>query len=233
MPCGTPWSVTGRVAESMEPMPSPAPPRCCLIVPVKPPARAKSRLAPLGDEAREALATAFVIDTVSAALETSRVGAVLVVTDDHRLAVGLHDLGAYVIPDAVADDLNESLVQAGAEAARRWPYLAPAAMCADLPALSPEDLDAALTAAATHDAAVVGDVNGDGTTLLVARSLETFTPRFGSGSREAHVAAGAHDLVEIDVPTLRRDVDTPDDLRDALALGVGRRTALVARSLRL
>jgi len=214
-------------------MPSPPLLRYCLIVPVKPPARAKSRLAPLGDGAREALAAAFVVDTVSAALESPLVGAVLVVTDDHRLAMGISDLGVHVIPDAVSDDLNESLVQAGAEAARRWPELAPAAICADLPALSADDLTAALTAAASHDAAVVGDVNGDGTTLLVARSLETFTPRFGGGSRTAHVEAGAHDLVDIDVPTLRRDVDTPADLRDALALGVGARTALVATSLRL
>ena len=48
-------------------------------------------------------------------------------------------------------------------------------------------------------------------------SAEEFAPRFGAGSRDAHVSEGAHELVEIDVPTLRRDVDTPDDLRRAEA----------------
>lgn len=202
-----------------------APPdRFCVLVPVKPPARAKSRLAPLGDEARQALVAAFAVDTVTAALASPLVGAVLVVTDDHLLAAELRRLGAHVMPDGVADDLNGSLCQAAAEARRRWPHLAPATICADLPSLRTDDLTRALEGASGRPLAFVPDQNGDGTTMLAATSAETFAPRFGDGSRDAHLLQGAHELGELDVPTLRRDVDTPEDLADALRLGVGART---------
>ncbi|HEX6246242.1 MAG TPA: 2-phospho-L-lactate guanylyltransferase [Nocardioidaceae bacterium] len=214
-------------------MPDASAPRFCVLVPVKPTARAKSRLSPLGEEARRALVTAFAVDTVTAALESPLVGAVLVVTDDHVLAAGIAGVGAEVVPDAVADDLNESLVQAAAEAGRRWPELAPVALCADLPALRPEELTRALATAAEHRSAFVPDAQGGGTTMVAAATREEFRPRFGPGSREAHVAAGCHELVDVDVPTLRHDVDTPEDLRDALQLGVGAHTSLAATGLRL
>jgi 2-phospho-L-lactate/phosphoenolpyruvate guanylyltransferase len=213
-------------------MPTP-PPSFAVLVPVKPAARAKSRLAPLGDLARRSLVAAFAADTVVAALRSPRVGAVLVVTDDHLLADDLSRLGAHVVPDGVAGDLNESLVQAAAEARRRWPRLAPAAICADLPALDPAELTEALLVASEHPAAFVADASGEGTTMVAAASPDDFTPCFGPGSRAAHAAHGAREIVEVDVPTLRRDVDTPSDLAEALTLGVGDRTATVTAGIRL
>lgn len=207
--------------------------RFAVLVPVKPVAVAKSRLAPLGDRVRRTLVGAFASDTVAAALASPLVGAVLVVTDDHVLAGTMTELGADVVPDAVVDDLNASLVQAAAEARRRWADLRPVALCADLPALDVHELGEALDVAATHPAAFVADSAGDGTTMVAAASAEEFLPSFGPGSRRAHSAAGAHEIMEIDVPTLRRDVDTPDDLHDALALGVGPRTALAVSGLTL
>ena len=207
--------------------------RFAVVVPVKPVRHAKSRLAPLGDQPRRSLVAAFASDTVSAALACASVGAVLVVTDDHVLAGALRDLGAHVVPDALVDDLNGSLVQGAAEAHRRWPDLRPVALCADLPALDPEELARALEVASAHRAAFVADAAGDGTTMVAAASLQEFTPCFGPGSRDAHVAEGAHEVVEVDVPTLRRDVDTPADLVDALALGVGPRTESTVSALTL
>lgn len=210
-----------------------SPPRFGVLVPVKPASRAKSRLAPLGDEARQALVAAFAADTVAAALGSSLVAAVIVVTDDHVLAGELMALGAHVLPDGVAGDLNGSLVQAAAELHRRWPDLGVAALCADLPALDAGELTSTLEVAATHEAAFVADAAGEGTTMVAAVSPDHFTPSFGPGSRAAHEAGGAHEIVEVDVPTLRRDVDTPADLEEALGLGVGGRTATVAAGLRL
>jgi 2-phospho-L-lactate guanylyltransferase len=209
--------------------PAPAvPDRFAVLVPVKPPAFAKSRLADLGDRARRELATAFAVDTVSAAMATPVVDRVLVVTDDHELARGLADLGVDVIPDGTTDDLNETLRLAAAEMHRRDPDLRLVALCADLPALRPDELAAALTAAPRDGMAFVADAEGVGTTAVVAPAPETFRPRFGPASRQQHLDAGAHEIDGVDVPTLRRDVDDRDDLAEAVALGVGSRTSLVA-----
>ena len=207
--------------------------RFCVLVPVKAVARAKSRLAPLGDETRRALVEAFAVDTVTAALSSPLVDQVLVVTDDHRLAARLRDAGAHVVPDGVVDDLNGSLVQGAAEARRRWPNLALAALCADLPSLRGTDLSHALTSAAEHDRCFVADRQGVGTTMVTALPGADLILRFGPGSREAHLADGMHELTEVGVGTVRRDVDTPEDLGEALALGVGPCTTQVAISRRL
>lgn len=200
-----------------------------VIVPVKPPAYAKSRLAGLGDDARRDLAVALALDTVEAAAAADTVGAVVVVTDDHRLAAQVRPLVTFVLPDGVADDLNASLEQAAAELVRREPSLRPAALCADLPALRARDLDRVLHAASTTDRLTfLADADAEGTTLVAAPDLETFRPRFGPGSRAEHLANGAVELETADVATLRRDVDSPADLAVALRLGAGPRTVTAA-----
>lgn len=204
-----------------------SPARFAVLVPVKPPAFAKSRLADLGDATRRELATAFAVDTVSAALASPVVDRVLVVTDDHELARGLADLGVDVLPDGTTDDLNETLRLAAAEMHRRHPDLRLAALCADLPALRPAELAVALTVAPQDRMAFVADADGVGTTVVVASAPETFRPRFGPASRQQHLDAGAHEIDGVDVPSLRRDVDDRDDLAEAVALGVGSRTSLV------
>ncbi len=71
----------------------------------------------------------------------------------------------------------------------------------------------------------VPDADGDGTVLLCGARPGDLEPHFGSGSAAAH-AAVAHVLT--DVPAgVRRDVDTDEHLRGAVALGVGPRTAQV------
>ena len=201
-----------------------------VLVPVKPPAVAKSRLAPLGDDARRDLASAFAMDTVAALLSCPMVARVLVVTDDHVLARAISDLGADVIPDGTSD-LNGTLLQGAAEMHRRDPTLRLAAVCADLPALRPEEFSSALAAAATG-MSFVADQERVGTTVVIASDIDSFRPAFGAGSRRQHLDAGAHEVDGVDVPSVRRDVDDPDDLAQAVALGVGPRTSLVTTGLR-
>lgn len=206
-------------------------PRFGVVIPVKPPSYAKSRLGRLGDEVRRSLAQAFALDTVAAALRADRVRTVLVVTDDHLLADAVRRLGAGVIPDGTADDLNVSLEQGAAEVRRRDPSVHLAALCADLPALRPEELDRALAAAPPTRLGFVADAERLGTTLVTAPDLETFRPRFGPASRAEHLAAGGIELGEEDLESLRRDVDTPADLEEALRLGIGPHTSHVTADL--
>lgn len=204
-----------------------------VLVPVKPVANAKTRLAPLGDAARRALVTAFAIDTVLAASACPLVATVLVITDDYQLAGGLSALGITVVPDGVTNDLNGTLVQGAAELHRLHPELRLAVVCADLPALHPDELGRALGTAAPDTMSFVADAATVGTTAVIAPRVELFRPRFGPDSRTAHLRDGATEILVDDITTLRRDVDTPGDLVAARELGIGRRTASVLARLRL
>src|SRR6185437_5448262 len=144
----------------------------------------------------------------------------------------LGDLGGHDL-SGVQDLLNAALRHGAAVAARRWPGTGLAALTADLPAVSPAELAAALRAAGAAPglAAFVPDAAGVGTTLYAVPPGGEFRPLFGGASRARHAAAGAIELDPGAFTGLRRDVDTPDDLREALALGVGPFTRAVAADL--
>ena len=105
-------------------MPATPTARFAVLVPVKPPAFAKSRLRDLGDDARRDLGDRVRRGHRDRRLPPARsVDRVLVVTDDHVLARGLAELGVDVIPDGASDDLNGTLALAAAEMHRRRPDL--------------------------------------------------------------------------------------------------------------
>ena len=204
-----------------------------VVMPVKVLGQAKSRLAVLAGPRRPELALAFASDTVSAVMDCPAVARVLVVTSDTSAAGALSSLGASVVPDLPDAGLNEALSYGAAVAARRWPGSGIAALTADLPALRPGELATALDAAAVSSAvsAFVPDAAYVGTTMYAVAPGVPFTPKFGGESRARHAASGAAELLPDDIPGLRRDVDTPDDLRAAVALGTGPRTAALASEL--
>ena len=204
-----------------------------LVVPVKPLARAKSRLAALAGPVRPALALAVAADTVRAALDCPRVRHVIVVTDDGLASEELARLGAVVVADEPDAGLNPALEYGAAAAVFRDPHSGVGALSADLPALRAAELDRALRQAGRWPQAIVPDAAGLGTTLYTARPGVPFRPRFGPGSRRRHIAAGAHEISPDGLPGLRRDVDTAADLNEAALLGLGPATApLAARLLR-
>jgi 2-phospho-L-lactate guanylyltransferase len=204
-------------------------PQWSIVVPAKRLAVAKTRLRPLtetlGDPAHDDLVLALLADTVAAALACPSVAEVLVVTDDPAAADVVRPLGARTLADEPDRGLNPALEHGARHAAGP----AVAALSSDLPALRPAELADALQAAAAAPRCFVPDAHGTGTTLLTA-SGTTLLPRFGTDSAGAHREGGAVPLTG-DWPGLVRDVDTPDDLWDALALGTGPRTASFARTL--
>jgi 2-phospho-L-lactate/phosphoenolpyruvate guanylyltransferase len=203
-----------------------------VVLPVKVLARAKSRLAVLAGSRRADLALALASDTVSAVVACPDVTRVLVVTSDAKAGSRLAALGAIVVPDEPDGGLNAALRHGAAVASERWPDSGVAALAADLPALRPSELSRVLrAAAAAGGAAFVPDAAGIGTTMYAVAPGGVFRPMFGGASRARHAAAGAVEVSLDGVPGLRRDVDTPEDLRAAVALGAGFRTAAVAGQL--
>src|SRR4051812_25310669 len=128
-------------------------------------------------------------DTVAAAAACPLVDAVVVVTDDDRARARLA-ARATVVPDEPDAGLNPALAHGAAVAADRWPRRSVVALAADLPALRPEELERVLRVAADGERYLVADVAGTGTVLLAAAPGAPLDPRFGPGSRRAHVEAG-------------------------------------------
>jgi len=194
-----------------------------VVIPVKTTQSGKSRLELPGAE-RPQLALAIALDTIAAAASAEAVGEVLVVTSDADVQAGVEQIdGATSIPDP-----GMGLNGAARSGLERATLEARAAMLGDLPALTGSDLTAALRSAENEERALVADAEGSGSVLITWRTPATFEPRFGASSAAQHVDAG-HVLLPDAVPTLRRDVDTADQLRAAHALGLGpRTTALLA-----
>lgn len=204
-----------------------------VVLPVKGGPAAKSRLG-----AGPALAAAIVADCLAAVLGCPEVARVLVVSSDPQTAARARALGAEPVPERQSGSGLGPAVRDGIRAApRRAPV---AVVLGDLPALRPDDLGTALRAAAAALGAdpaapmvVVPDADGTGTVLLAAREPAHLDPAFGPDSAREHVRRGAVRL-DLALPRLRRDVDTPDDLLAALRLGCGPRTrAELARAGRL
>ncbi|SBT68290.1 2-phospho-L-lactate guanylyltransferase [Micromonospora sediminicola] len=200
-------------------------PSWTVVMPVKRLGAAKSRLrGALPGVPHEELALALAADTLRAVRACPAVARVLVVTDDPRVGAAATAAGARVVADP-GGGLNAAFRHGAALAG---PGEAVAALTADLPALRPAELAAALRAT-EGVRGFVADAPGGGTVLLAVPAGVPLAPRFGPGSAGAHAAGGALPLVG-DWPSLRRDVDTPPDLAAAAGLGVGPRTgALLAR----
>jgi 2-phospho-L-lactate guanylyltransferase len=222
-----------------------------LVIPVKVLARAKSRLTGLAGQQRADLALAMAGDTIAAATRAAAVAVVLVVTDDPDVSQIATGLGALVLPDEPAAGLNEALAYGAARAQASWPERGRAGLAGDVPSATPEELTAALAAAARLGAGFVPDADGTGTVLYAAAPGTQFRPQFGPASRDRHLAAGAAEIgpgrtdrngtqpdgtqpaggtrPATSLAGLRRDVDTIANLREAAALGLGPRTgALLA-----
>ena len=142
--------------------------------------------------------------------------------------------------------LNAALLWGAAVAARRWPGTGLAALTADLPALRPAELATALRAAG-HGIRPRGP--DAGRWVRAGRGVRAGRRRGRHHAVRGAAGRGVPADVRRGVPGaarrrrgrrararrhrtgLRQDVDTPDDLRAAVALGVGPRTAEVAADL--
>ena len=194
------------------------------MLPVKVLARAKSRLAVLAGARRAELALALASDTVSAVVACPDVARVLVVTSDPGRARGSRRSARSSCPTSRtagstprcatgAAVASRSLAGQRRGRARRRPARA---------AARPSSAAALRAAAgAAGGAAFVPDAAGVGTTMYAVAPGGGFRPMFGGASRARHASAGAVELSLDGVPGLRRDVDTPEDLRAAVALGAG------------
>jgi len=199
-----------------------------LLIPIKPLSMAKTRLrasAATGGRspgAHMALVLAMAMDTVAAARAAAGVAQVVAVTSDDRVIRAMTEAGVETILETGLTGLNEALDLGSRTVLTARPEVQDGALNADLPALRPAELSAAVHLAAGRHA-FCRDRSGTGTTLLLAGLGEDLAPRFGPWSASAHLAGGATELTG-DWPSLRCDVDTESDLGVASYLGLGPQT---------
>lgn len=195
-----------------------------MIVPVKDPLTAKSRLHPPAGVARADLAHAFALDTIAAAAAGIPPAHLVVVTADEHTSTFVRDRGGIVVADH-GDGLNPAIRLGIGHVEREMGPGPTAVLLGDIPTLRPQDLVSALSACAAYRRALVPDASGRGTVLLSALSPRDLDPRFGPDSAREH----SRDCVRLDLglPGLRTDVDDDRALREAIRIGVGRHTAVV------
>lgn len=187
---------------------------CWLIIPVKPPQQAKSRLSEvLGEDQRAALAQAMLRHVLGAAQEARGV--------DHIALLGPSRLGAPESVPLLADPggglnpaIHSALEHVSAKGAGRMIVL-----FADLPGLTTEDVER-LAAVPADRIAIAPDRHGTGTNALSLPipAAKGFTFAFGPDSFARHRAEAGRVGLRIDEVHscgLARDVDVPEDLADA------------------
>jgi 2-phospho-L-lactate guanylyltransferase len=188
--------------------------RAPVLIPVKPLARAKSRLAGFLEPQERTRLVLWMLERVLRCCLQAGCSAVYVVGGDRVVEdVALH-LGAYWLTELGAD-LNETLARALRHVRQggRTPCLV---LASDLPLLDPDDLEALWEAwDRTGGAVLAPSRDGQGTNAILIPSGSLFRPAFGPASRWRHRALlraeGIH-VEEVHRIGLAHDVDRPEDL---------------------
>lgn len=197
----------------------------CAIVPVRAWPEGKKRLALLlAPEERGALAKTMLADVLDTLSRAPAVAEIVIVTDDADAAALASDYRALVLPDVPGGGLNASLAGAAAWLAKARPEAATLIMHADLPAATPEDIEALVA----EDADVVLARSGDGgTNAIFLRPGVSLPFAFGADSCARHIAAAraaGFSVGLVDRSGLSLDLDRPEDVAAYLARAGSSRT---------
>jgi 2-phospho-L-lactate guanylyltransferase len=182
--------------------------RWTALIPLKGGAKRKSRLAPCLSPAERAALSDRMVRHVCAVLgEVPSIGRTLLLSPQPIADIpGWHcDKGT-----GLNDALNDALGALG------LPLLV---LHADLPLLRPEDVAALLNAAEAQGIAIAPDRHGGGTNAIAIADAAAFRFAFGNASFLRHVKEAGARAAVLTLAGLSLDVDTPDDLHAAIALG--------------
>jgi 2-phospho-L-lactate guanylyltransferase len=191
-----------------------------LLIPVKDPANAKSRLAGLLSAGeRRRLAWSMFEDVARAVSAATTPDRVVMVTSYQPAIARARAMGWEVLVEeeqvsesASVDWASRLLAERGCDALMRLP--------ADLPLVQGEDIDSLLSVQIDSPGAlIVPSREGSGTKL--------FTSRFGPNSLELHRKEAARvgiDCVIVNNPRIALDIDEPSDVEALLECGRGTQT---------
>jgi len=187
--------------------------RTCALVPVKPPARSKSRLVPvLEQDECASLSLAMLSDVIDALAGAASVDEVVVITADEDVASMVRQAGHRVIED-VSTDLCGALDAAARQLAENGVetlLIVPA----DIPTITSTDVDNLIN---KHQGglSISPAIRDGGTNALVCSPPDAVAFCYGKDSARKHLQRAERAGIvssRLPVPAFFRDVDLPDDL---------------------
>ena len=207
------------------------------LLPAKPLALAKSRLAPhVNQDDRVSLSYAMFQDVLECLCRAPSVDAAAVVTADRRLLELARRTGALAIDEERPRGLNGAAALGTARCVDRG-ATSVLIVLSDLPLLTPEEVDALyVDLPSGPHVRLVRSHEGLGTNALLRMPPWAISTRFGGRSYQDHVAAAADAEVacsSVDLPGLAFDIDTIDDLRELARLERPSRTRIEAEKIGL
>jgi len=197
------------------------------VIPVKPFAAAKQRMAPFLDRSERAqLARTMFEDVLVAACAARELSGVLAVTCDTEACLIARRAGAR----AIVESGQFGLVPAIRTAVRELLRIGAGGMIvipADIPHLCPGLIDEVVKCTPSPGVTIVPARSDGGTNLLAVRPCNLMPPLFGPNSFARHRAAARAGGVEpllLNSRIAGHDIDQPGDLIDFLALNTPART---------
>ncbi len=188
----------------------------CVLIPVKPFRRAKSRLSPvLSKPIRAATARALLSRTLDTLASCDLHVATCVISRDMTALDIARRRGSIALAE------SESGLNAALNQAREWVIShgarAVLVLPADLPLLTPNDIAAMLNLLREPRSVVIApDTRGEGTNALLLRPPDALHFAFGQQSFYEHCAQAETSQLALHVyrsPTVASDLDTPADLK--------------------
>ncbi|RIK07750.1 MAG: 2-phospho-L-lactate guanylyltransferase [Acidobacteria bacterium] len=183
------------------------------IVPIKPFAEAKSRLAEAFGPAQRSEIAERLARKVLSVLRTSELEAI-VVTCDPRARILAAECGATIIDEPERSGLNAAW-ELGIEEAERLGMASALLLPADLPHVEPADIRTALRRPGADGVVIAPSQDSDGTNALCIPLPPPLRPAYGPGSCRRHVQAVLRAGAPLRVlrrPGLAIDADRPSDL---------------------
>ena len=186
------------------------------IVPVKPLRRGKSRLARVISAEERADLNQYLLEHTIQVLKTiAEIQNILVISRDTEALSLARDLGARTVQEYGSPGLNTALARA-VEIARSYETRGVLIVPADLPCLVSDDIRKILEFRKDPPVVVISpDRKKEGTNALFICPPDLIDFKFGEGSFSKHVQQAqdaGHRLEILELPSLKVDLDEPEDL---------------------
>jgi len=190
--------------------------RIWAIIPVKPLANAKSRLAPaLTPTQRQQLAEQMFRHVLEISTSVPQLAGTLVISRDNKALAIAREYGAKTVQESGAPEMNAALMRATSLIAR-WRGSGVLILPADLPLVTTDDVVSMVEMGDDlYSVVIATDQDRDGTNAMLVRPPGLMEYGYGPGSFDRHIergkAAGA--IVHIyESERLQLDIDLPEDL---------------------